>query len=114
MSKIERFEDIQAWQKARDLSKDIYKVTNDEPFTKDLSLKDQIRRASTSIMLILQKGLPDAQLTNSSNFYISLMDPPQKFNLPSILLWIRTIFQITNSKRCINKQVRFQKCLRDL
>jgi len=50
MSKIERFEDIQAWQKARELSKEIYRVT------KDFSLKDQIRRASTSIMLNIAEG----------------------------------------------------------
>ena len=56
MSKIERFEDIQAWQKARELGKEIYRVTNDEPFTKDFSLKDQIRRASTSIMLNIAEG----------------------------------------------------------
>ena len=52
MAKIERFEDIQAWQKARELNKDIYKVTMQPSFSKDFSLKDQIRRASVSIMAI--------------------------------------------------------------
>jgi len=45
MPKIERFEDIQAWQKARELNNGIYKATKKVPFAKDFSLQDQIRRA---------------------------------------------------------------------
>jgi hypothetical protein len=45
MSKIERFEDIQAWQKARELSKEIYRVTNDEPFT---NIAEGFARRSTN------------------------------------------------------------------
>jgi len=50
MTKIEKFEEIQAWQKARELVKSIYGITNEVNFAKDYSLKDQIRRASISIM----------------------------------------------------------------
>lgn len=50
MGKIQRFEDIQAWQKVRELNNDIYKITMNPSFSKDFSLKDQIRRASVSIM----------------------------------------------------------------
>lgn len=50
MAKIERFEDIQAWQKSRELNKNIYQVTTNPSFSKDFTLKDQIRRASISIM----------------------------------------------------------------
>ena len=50
MAKIEKFEDIQAWQKSRELNKEIYKVTMNTNFSKDFTLKDQIRRASVSIM----------------------------------------------------------------
>ncbi|HID27891.1 MAG TPA: four helix bundle protein [Methanosarcinales archaeon] len=42
MGKIERFEDIQAWQKARELSKAIYEITNKGSFAKDFPLRDQI------------------------------------------------------------------------
>jgi len=49
--KIEKFEDIQAWQKARQLITEVYKVTTEnERFSKDFGLKEQIRRASVSIM----------------------------------------------------------------
>ena len=46
MSKIERFEDIQAWQKARNLVKEIYSVSNSGMFARDFGLRDQIRRVS--------------------------------------------------------------------
>jgi four helix bundle protein len=48
--KIERFEDLIAWQKARELTKNIYKITKRGDFSKDFGLRDQIRRASVSIM----------------------------------------------------------------
>ena len=54
--KIEKFEDIQAWQKARELVRDIYQTTNEGDFARDYSLKDQIRRASVSIMSNVAEG----------------------------------------------------------
>jgi len=54
--KIERFNDIQAWQKARELVKNIYRITNEGSFARDYSLKDQIRRASISVMSNIAEG----------------------------------------------------------
>src|SRR6266436_2213372 len=54
--KIERFEDFIAWQKARKLTAEIYKVTNQGRFAKDFGLRDQSRRASVSIMSNLADG----------------------------------------------------------
>ena len=54
--KIETFEDIQAWQKARQLVTRIYSTTNKGDFTKDYSLKDQLRRASISVMSNISEG----------------------------------------------------------
>ena len=56
MSRIERFEDIQAWQKARELTQHIYTVSNDGLFARDFGLRDQIRRASVSIMSNIAEG----------------------------------------------------------
>lgn len=50
MSTFKRFEDIAAWQKARQLTKEIYRLTAQKDFSKDFALKHQIRRASVSIM----------------------------------------------------------------
>lgn len=54
--KIERFEDLIAWQKARELTKQIYLLTRNEPFSRDFGLRDQIQRASVSIMSNLAEG----------------------------------------------------------
>ena len=56
MAKIEKFEEIQAWQKARELVKSIYQVTSEGGFAQDYSLKDQIRRASVSMMSNIAEG----------------------------------------------------------
>jgi len=56
MEKIKRFEDLIAWQKARELTKRIYRLTNKGLFSKDFGLRDQIRRASVSIMSNLAEG----------------------------------------------------------
>ena len=56
MASIEKFEDIEAWQKARELTREIYRVTNRGDFAKDFGLRDQIRRASVSIMSNIAEG----------------------------------------------------------
>jgi four helix bundle protein len=47
---IERFEDLECWQKARELCKIIYEFTREKEFTKDFTLVNQIRAASGSAM----------------------------------------------------------------
>src|SRR4030042_3116088 len=54
--RIEKYEDLIAWQKARELTKNIYKITRQGEFSKDFGLRDQIRRASVSIMSNLAEG----------------------------------------------------------
>ena len=51
--RIERFEDIRAWQKAKDLSVAIYRLFEQ---SKDFSFKDQIQRASVSVMNNIAEG----------------------------------------------------------
>lgn len=55
-SKIQRFEDLIAWQKARQLTKQIYLCTAKGDFSKDFGLRDQIRRASVSVMSNVAEG----------------------------------------------------------
>lgn len=66
--KIERFEDIQAWQKARELNSEIYKITMSSPFSKDFSLCDQIRRTSISIMTNIAEGFGRLSKKEFANF----------------------------------------------
>ena len=44
------FEDLESWQQARQLTREIYALTRKEEITKDFGLCGQIQRASVSIM----------------------------------------------------------------
>lgn len=68
MAKIERFEDIQAWQKARELTKHVYDATKTTAFSKDFQLRDQIRRASVSIMANIAEGFGRKSKKEFANF----------------------------------------------
>ena len=54
--KIERFEDIEAWEEARNLVNMIYDISNEGLFSKDFSLRNQIRGASVSVMSNIAEG----------------------------------------------------------
>ncbi len=54
--KIERFEDIEGWQIGRELTRRIYAATSRGGFAKDYGLKDQIQRASGSVMHNVAEG----------------------------------------------------------
>jgi len=53
---FDTFEDIEAWKKARILNQEIYKFTDLGSFARDFGLRDQIRRASISIMSNIAEG----------------------------------------------------------
>ncbi len=54
--KIGRFEDLIAWQRARVLTAEIYAVTRQGAFARDYGLRNQICRASVSIMSNIAEG----------------------------------------------------------
>ena len=56
MSKILRFEEIDAWKKSRILTREIYEATSSGSFARDFGLRDQIRRASVSSMSNIAEG----------------------------------------------------------
>ena len=56
MGTITRFEEIEAWQSARQLSRLVYLLTKDGAFSHDFGLRDQIRRAAVSIMSNIAEG----------------------------------------------------------
>ena len=53
---IKRFEDIEAWKAARELTQAIYRLTARGKFAKDFGLRDQIQRAAVSIMANVSEG----------------------------------------------------------
>ncbi|HZV36931.1 MAG TPA: four helix bundle protein [Verrucomicrobiae bacterium] len=56
MATIQRFEDIEAWKKGRELRKAIYALSRNGKFGADFGLKDQIRRAAVSITSNIAEG----------------------------------------------------------
>jgi four helix bundle protein len=54
--KIKKFEEIESWKKARLLTSKIYQTTGQGNFARDFGLKDQIRRASISILSNIAEG----------------------------------------------------------
>ena len=56
MNRIEKFEDILAWQKARELTREVYQCAKAGAFARDFGLRDQIQRASVSTMANIAEG----------------------------------------------------------
>jgi four helix bundle protein len=56
MATIKRVEEIEAWQEGRRLVRKIYGITREGSFSKDYAQKDQLRRASISIVANIAEG----------------------------------------------------------
>ncbi len=53
---VRRFEDLLAWQLARDLARRVYVATRSEEFRRDFGLASQIQRAAVSTMANIAEG----------------------------------------------------------
>jgi four helix bundle protein len=53
---VRRFEELIAWQKARELTRDIYLSTAEGRFARDFGLASQIQRSAVSIMANIAEG----------------------------------------------------------
>lgn len=56
MSKITRFEDIEAWKAARRLLNRVYELSDVGAFRRDFALRDQVRRAAISVLSNIAEG----------------------------------------------------------
>lgn len=56
MSRIQRFEDLEAWKIAREITKEVYRMYKNDLFKYDFGLCNQICRASVSIMSNIAEG----------------------------------------------------------
>jgi four helix bundle protein len=64
-----KFEDLHAWQKARELVNRIYDMTQQGPLARDFGLRDQIQRASVSIMSNIAEGFDRTHKAEKLQFY---------------------------------------------
>jgi len=56
MARVERFEDLKAWQKARELANVVYDLSERTAFAKDFRLRNQIQGAAGSVMHNIAEG----------------------------------------------------------
>lgn len=59
MAKIDKFEDLEVWQRARALATRVYRLTHGERFSRDFGLRDQIQRAAVSIVSNIARTTPN-------------------------------------------------------
>jgi len=67
--KITKFEDLKIWQIALKITKEIYDITSKKEFSKDFSLRDQIRRAIISVSSNIVEGFEK----NNNNEFIRFL-----------------------------------------
>jgi four helix bundle protein len=63
MARVRRFEDLGAWQTARQLTWEVYQLTGSKGFFKDVALRNQMRRTSVAVMTDIAEGF-DSGLTS--------------------------------------------------
>ncbi|UCG31755.1 MAG: four helix bundle protein [Phycisphaerales bacterium] len=68
MAGTKQFEDLIAWQKARELARAVYHATRQPAFGQDLGLKRQIQRASVSVMSNIAEGYERGSQKEFSRF----------------------------------------------
>jgi len=71
MAHYSSFVDLPIWQEARKLTKTIYELTETGKFSKDFGLKQQIQRASVSMMSNIAEGFErrsNAEFVNFLNY----------------------------------------------
>ena len=56
MAEFTRFEEVEVWQAARELTRRVYEVSNAGAFARDFGLRDQMRRAAVSVMSNIAEG----------------------------------------------------------
>jgi four helix bundle protein len=68
MATIKKFEDIEAWQKAKELCQEINRISMETPLYKDYKLREQINGSSGSIMDNIAEGFDRGSRLELINF----------------------------------------------
>ena len=66
---IKSFEDLEAWQLARELVGVVYTILRREPAARDFTVRDQLQRAAVSVMTNLAEGFERAHVAEKLQFY---------------------------------------------
>jgi four helix bundle protein len=63
------FEDLESWQKAREMGSKIYDLTRHEPLCRDFGICSQLQRAAVSIMSNIAEGFERVHISEKAQFY---------------------------------------------
>lgn len=85
MATIQKFEELEVWKIARELSNEVFTLTKKESFKRDFSLIDQIRRSSGSSMDNIAEGFGRGSNKEFLIFWLFPEDLPLKLNLSFIV-----------------------------
>ena len=80
MATIKNFEDLNAWQKARELAGYVYSLTRKEKFSRDFGLRNQIQEAAGSVMHNIAEGFEAGYDPEFARFLKMARRRPLKFN----------------------------------
>ena len=64
-----RFEDLDAWKRARELVNGVYSLCRDSGVAKDFGLRDQIQRGAVSVLSNIAEGFERTGLAEKIHFY---------------------------------------------
>ncbi|MEO6884038.1 MAG: four helix bundle protein [Bacteroidia bacterium] len=69
MAKVEKIEELVVWQLAILLTNSIYAITNNNFFSKDFALRDQIRKSAISVPSNIAEGF-ERNSTNQFKYFL--------------------------------------------
>lgn len=109
MATVQRFEDIEAWQKAKLLCTNIHKLIITPLFSKDYKLRDQINGASGLVMDNIAEGFGRGSRLEFVNFLSMAEAQLPKFSHNFTERLIGNILTRSYSTLTMRRQTRFAK-----
>lgn len=104
--KIKKFEEIESWKKARLLTSKIYQTTGTGNFARDFGLKDQIRRASISILSNIAEGFERGGDKEFLQFLAMAKGSCGEVRAQLYVAWIRVTYLKNYLRNCRSTQLR--------
>jgi four helix bundle protein len=72
MASIKRFEEIEAWKTARELTNYVYALCREGALGRDFGLRDQLCRAAVSVMSNIAEGFEDRRSESTFLNYLAI------------------------------------------
>lgn len=104
---VNRFEDLRCWQESRELVTQIYQITSTGPLSKDFALKNQIRRATISVMNNIAEGF--SRLGDREKIYFFNVAQSSATEVQSMMYLLEDLNYLDPTS-CLDIRTRCKKC----